>query len=533
MTAQTPPPSLPHRLLPALLWLGVIAAGGYHLAIQGLGLRLPEPMGSWETVYAAVAQAWPDQYQWSHYTDGHDGYGPGYPAFVRPFLLLGLDVYVAHRLANLAALLAACAWLGRLLRGAGASLRVTAAVVTIFYALNAGSYSIQARPDFLVLLEITAILALGAAAARGRVTLGWRFGLGLGLLVLAAVLTKAYAAFSWAAVLAYLAVFVDWRRTLVTAAVSGAVLAAGIALFAWHNPLYELSVFRGQVVQADPSLKWLGVQLGHFSLLAAGLLAVVAVTLLRRREPAATADHISRGSPAHYWNWQALLAAIGLLAGPGWHTGAYLTYFLHLLLVPLAVVAGRSATMAGPGALHWPEIALTANLAILLAVAPGLPRPDPGWTQLRQDILQEQGRVAVDYLLEPVARERAGTLLVSTGLTSYTLRAPFVMTGDAPTVVRARATARQFIADQTRALFGESPADVLYLDCLFLPPPGGGPGPLTIVPRNELPYFSGAEMHRYAPTKTYHVYPYYFSTNAPRQRAGLEKCTVVRFVRKK
>jgi hypothetical protein len=122
--------------------------------------------------------------------------------------------------------------------------------------------------------------------------------------------------------------------------------------------------------------------------------------------------------------------------------------------------------------------------------------------------------------------------VVSTGQTSYTLRAPFFMPENSPTVVRARASARQFIAEQTRALFGDTPADVIYLDCLWVKLPDSASGQLSLVPRNELPYFFQPEMNRYTPTKSYPLYPYYFSTNAPRQQAGREKTTIVRFVRK-
>jgi len=250
-----------------LLWFGVLLVGGYHFGIEWKALGLTEPMGSWETGYASIARAWPNQYQWDHWIDGHDGYGPGYPTLVQFFLRAGLDVYVAHRLVNLIAILLACGLVARMLRQTGSPGRITAAVTILFYALNAGSYSIQARPDFLVLLEITAMFALGHAAARGTVQTGWRFGVVLGGVALAACLTKAYSAFTWAAVLAYLAVFVNWRGALAAAATSGAILAGGIAIFSAYNPLYLLEVFRAQLVQASPNLAWLLHQAADFLIL--------------------------------------------------------------------------------------------------------------------------------------------------------------------------------------------------------------------------------------------------------------------------
>ena len=389
-------------LLTFALWGALIIVGGYHLGLQASSIGLQAPMGSWETVYAAIARVWPAQYQWIHYVEGHDGYGPGYPAFVRPFLLTGLGVYVAHRVANLVAIALACALVVRLLLKQGCPIRVAAAITVIFYALNAGSYSIQARPDFLVLLEIAGLFALGDAVVRGRLKLGTGFGVGFGLLTLAAFLTKAYAAFAWAAVLGYLALFVDGKGAIRVALISGTILGAGIALFASLNPLYVLEVYRGQVVQAAPSFAWFRQQTADFSLLAGGLLGAALLPLTigwvrRKSGPAAT-----RVEPSEcYWRWQVLIALVGLVAGPGWHTGAYLTYFLHLLLVPLLMLAGLKAAAAGPAARSGFELAFLANLAVLIIAAPAWPRPDAAWAELREDILQEPGRVAVDYLMNP------------------------------------------------------------------------------------------------------------------------------------
>ena len=523
-----------------LLWFGVLLVGGYHLGIQWKALWLTEPMGSWETVYASIARAWPDQYQWAHWIDGHDGYGPGYPTLVQAFLRLGFEGYFAHRLVNLLAILLACGLVARMLHGGGCSRRITAAVTTLFYALNAGSYSIQARPDFLVLLEITAMLALGHAAARGGLRTGWRFGMVLGGVALAAFLTKAYSAFTWAAVLAYLAVFVNWRGALAAATMSGAMLAGGIAIFAAYHPLYVLEVFRGQLVQTSPSFAWLLHQAGDFSFLTGGVVAAIVWPLVRQRWKGwRTAGTESRqpltpvAAGRKFWLWQTGLAAAGLLVGPGWHAGAYLTYFLHLLLVPMAMLVGSPLAPATPTNHRWLELALAANLAVLIAVAPGWPRADASWAELRQDILHEPGRVAVDYLMEPIAREKSGILVVSTGQTGYVLKEPFRMAGNSDTVTRARAAATEFIDAQVRTLFGEQPVDTLYLDCLVDLRPGTDQQRFGVFPRNELPYFTGAEMNRYAATKVYHITPYYFATNAPRQEAGVARTSIVKFVRKK
>ncbi len=515
------------------LWVGVVLVGGYHLGIELGALRLSEPMGSWETVYAAIARAWPHQYQWDHFVDGHDGYGPGYPTLVQPLLRAGLDVYFAHRIVNLLAIVAAGALVVRLLLQQGCARRIAWGLATIFYALNAGSYSIQARPDFLVLFEITVLLALGDAAARGRLRPGWRFGTLFGPVALGAFFTKAYSLFSWGAVLAYLALFVNSRGAIVAGLVSGALLAGGITLFATQNPLYVLEVFRGQVVQASPSLAWLGHQAADFALLAGGVVAAIALPVVLRLWPRADgprAPIVRNDSGKKYWTCQALFAAAGLLAGPGWHTGAYLTYFLHLLLVPMVMLAGSQAAKATSTVHGWFDLALTANLAVLIAVAPGWPQADATWPELRADILHEPGSVAVDYLMEPIAREKGGVEIVSTGQTGYALREPFLMSANTDAVRRARTAATHFSDAQKHTLFGEQPVDAIYLDCVVDP---SGEGRFAVFPRNGLPWFKGPEMDHYVATRVYHLTPYYFATNVPRAWAGVARTTIVKFERKR
>lgn len=514
-------------MIAILVWSAVIVAGGYHLGLQLAAVKLPGPMGAWETVYASIARAWPQQYQWSHYIDGHDGYGPGYPLFVRPFLAAGLEVYVAHRIANVVAIALACALVARLVWRQGASWRVTAAVTAIIYALNAGSYSIQARPDFLLLAETTAMLAWGAAVARRQATMGLGFAFGFGLLAVATFLTKAYGTFTWAAVLTYLLVFVDRKGAFRAALVGAIMLASAIGAYAYFNPLYWMEVFHGQSVQVAPSLAWLRHQLLDFALLAGGLIAIpVARSIAAARREANTTAAAPRD---WYWESQTLLGGAMLLIGPAWHTGAYLTYFLHILLVPLAGLAAKAIAQAKPVLVLWLEALLVANLALLMWTAPGWPRHDAAWAELRKDILEERGKVAVDYLMEPIVRERPGTIIVSTGATGYNLKEPFLISRTSPTVLRARAAAHDYLENQERELFGPDPARTIYLDCNVV---RGEKNRSAIIPRNEIPHFTGPAMNGYVPVKSFDICPFYFATNAPRQEAGAITTTIVKFVRK-
>jgi len=518
------------RLLTIALWAAAAITTGLHLALHLAAIRLEMPMGSWETVYAAIARVWPAQYQWANFVTGHDGYGPGYPTFMRPFLALGGDVYLTHRMVNLGTLIAATALLARLLRRNGCPPAPMVALLAIFYALNAGSYSIQARPDFLVLLEIIGLHAFGEAVARGRVAHTLLADVALGLLALLGFLTKAYSLAAWGATIGYLLFFRDWRKALRAAFVGGAILAAGIALFAQYNPLYILQVYHGQIVQANPSANWLGYQTGHYLLLAGGLLLVGLTGLRSMRRPEAPDEPARPACSAGYWRWHASMALIVLVAGPGWHTGAYLTYFFHLLLVPMLMLAGHAIHSARGALVPLQTFALAANLMVLAMLAPAWPHTDDGWKEVRADVLAEPGRVAVDYLLEPLVRERPSLHLISTGASGYTVKEPFRVKHTSPTIERARQAATAFLEGEKRVLFGPIPADTLYLDCLVLPEAGGRRFP--IVPRNELPHFLGAEMNAYTPARIFTVRPYYFATNAPRETAGTIETAIVKFVRK-
>lgn len=518
------------RLLAIALWTAAAITLGMHLALHVAATRLEMPMGSWETVYAAIARVWPAQYQWENFVVGHDGYGPGYPTFMRPFLALGGDVYLTHRIANLGTLIAIVALLARLLRSVGCPRVSVAALLAIFYALNAGSYSIQARPDFLVLLEIVGLLALGEAVARGRVAQTLLIDVALGLLALLGFFTKAYSLAAWGATIGYFLFFRDWRKALRAAFVGGVILAAGIAVFATLNPLYKLQVYHGQIAQANPSASWLGYQTGHFLLLAGGVLLVGLTGLRFVRRPEAPIEPARPACSAGYWRWHAAMAVLVLVAGPGWHTGAYLTYFFHLLLVPMLMLAGHAIHSARGALVPLQTFALVANLMVLAVLAPAWPHADDGWKEVRVDVLAEPGRVAVDYLLEPLVRERPSLHLISTGASGYTVKEPFLFRHTSPTIERARQAATAFLESEKRILFGSTPADTLYLDCLVLPEAGGRRFP--IVPRNELPHFLGAEMNAYMPVHIFTVRPYYFATNAPRETAGTIETAIVKFVRK-
>lgn len=304
--------------------------------------------------------------------DGFDPCGPGYPAFVRPFLRAVRNPYVAHRVANLAALAAACALLGLVLRANRCPAAVAAGLVTVFYALQAGSYSIQARPDFLVAAEILVLLALGQPAVRARFHPAI-FALLFGGAALAAYLTKPYTLLASAVVILH-GLWCGPRRPAVrTAVVAGGILAGGVAAFARANPYYLFEAFLSHLAKPENDGAWFLHQWRDFALLAFAVVVLGAIPVAREVRPfCARLPHaLWRPQPAEaatgYWSLAAAAGFAALLGPPGWRIGAYLTYHFHLLLPPLLVLAGlacRPATGEEPAVrLPWRELLLADHLA--------------------------------------------------------------------------------------------------------------------------------------------------------------------------
>jgi hypothetical protein len=514
------------RLLAVALWLGSLTVLGYHLLVEVTTIGLPEPMGLWETTYASLARVFPHEYQPGNFVLGHDNYGPGYPAFCRPFLALIADPYAAHRVANLVALALAAAVLAWLLRQNRAPAAVAAGVVALFFALNAGSYSLQARPDFLVLFLIAAVFAVGQGALRGHLS-PWSAGALLGAAALAAYLTKPYSLFAWGSVLLALALWGNRRSALAAGAVSAAILAAGIAAYARANPYYLLETFHAHVAHTSPDFRWLAHQSGDFLLLAGGLFLAVAAGCARRLwrgRPAAGAPQ-SPDLDLRYWGTITALAVLALGGGLGWHTGAYLTYYFHLLLVPLcvlAVVAGGPAT----------GVLVLANLAVLMVLAPALPGPHPGWAEISRDVLSQPGPVVVDSILEPLAHRRPDARVADTGMERYALDEPDLIGAGVAGQAAAAAEVRAFAAAQAELLAREPPA-ALYLDFVSAPNPHGPPDELVFSTRNALPWFSADFLSGLTAVRYFHLRPYYGATNERRQDAGTWETLIIKFVPKR
>lgn len=508
------------------LWLMAAMTAGYHLFVHAQTIPLREPMGMWETNYVSIAQHWPDQYQEGNFVLGHDNYGPGYPFFCRAFIPLFADIYVAHRVANLVALLAACGVLWWILRANRCPAVITAVVTAGFYALQEGSYSVQARPDFLVATGMLVLFALGQPSVQSRRSAP---GLGvlLGIAALAAYLTKPYAAFAWGVGPAYLLFSGQWRRALVVGGVSGAILAGGIALYATRHPYYFFETFTAHLAHTDPDFNWLLSQVRDFGVLTCGALVIAlagAVRLWRRDNPAPESDN-----PNHrYWGFVALTATAVLVAGPGWHLGAYLTYFFNLLLPGLLVFAALECTRRAPQ-LPWRELLLAANLAVLVALAPPPPAPDPGWDELTADVLKQPGRVVVDFILEPVMRQRTDVMTLGMGTTAFALAEPLAVKKESPVVLRARQEAEAYEKELKRGISAGGLPSALYVEYSRVRN-AQDPTRWDMMPRGGLAYLLADIASRYTVARVFKIHPYQFATNLPRQESANRETQVFKLV---
>jgi hypothetical protein len=523
------------KLLKAAVVAGACALFLYHLALVAATLRLGEPMGYPEVVYRGIAEVWPHQYQPGHFVDAQDNYGPGYSTFCRPFLALGLDPYVAARVANLSALLGATGILLGILRVNRVSWVTASGVASIFFALNAGSSSIQARPDFLASLLIMAVLALGRPAflrRKGAVAAG----ASLGLMGLAAFLTKPYCLLAWGAAASFPFIAAkserDPGRAAVVAGVGAGVIGIGVAAFSWANPYFLVETVLFHFVHRDPGLDVFLLQARDFCILGFGLVAGVAAPLFAG--PGAASGVARPEEPERrYWAWALALGAGAMALGLGWHRGAYLTYYYHLVLPALAVVAAF-AFEALP--LPFTGIALIANGALLMALAPAFPGPDRDWDALSRDVAGQPGPVAVDYMLEPLVHGRSDARVAGNGINRFAIDLPDLIGGNSATIGAARQEVADFVANEW-ALIAKGPdPEAIYMDCYLFPGKAGDPrvppNGYVAVPRNDHPLLlNGYDMSRYAPVRLFVIHPFYGSQNSPRQDAGKWILTIVKFAR--
>lgn len=346
-------------------------------------------------------------------------YGPLYPLAAAPFAaLLPDEPYLAHRLAVSVFLLAACALLGWSAARRGGRL-AGGVVAGLFYCAMVASPSLAAGPDTLATMLYIAVIVVVAELGCSRLAV-----LTGTLLALLALMAKPYAV--W--VLPCFLVYVAWRhspRRGLEAALF-ATLAVGVWMAAAHRawPEYFSSVFLIHAQSATRHFAVLRSQVLEFSSLHfAPLLLVLLFAPYRticakvwKRPRAKPADGTQPNADAcSIWPLFMSAGAAALLLGSmGWHSGAHLIYFNHLLLPPLLLAAVDLAAPSGQtrrGAIA--NVLLLSNVIVVLLLVPAAPAPP-------KDIdLTGHLPALVDPLLEPLRRSQADVELVDNAQAEY------------------------------------------------------------------------------------------------------------------
>lgn len=401
-----------------------LAMGLHHAVLHVTVVAEPMPLTLREAAFIQQADALldreaPAQYSWESLPGHANVYGPAYPAAVVPMVALWRDQpYQAHRVMVALFLLAGAgllAW-GVARHGGWINGGIAAAW---FYAAQVASPSLAAGPDLLaVLCYVGAMVLVHRGGARCGPALAGALVLGmLGLL------TKPYAVLVVPALLVWIALADSPRRAVVWGVGTALTVLLGGAVVQRIWPAYFLSVFGLHAAFATRVFGELVAQVREFTLLNGPLLVllipVVADWVVRTRKGALAWPWQDGGrrpilDPAPGWSfWLTAVAASALLLSLGWHGGAFLIYFNHLLLPPLLLaVLGREPLACAPGRFGWRPALVVANLLWLAWLRPALPA-EPWIPEL------PPGPVLADPLLEPLVRLHPGAELVDNGQAEY------------------------------------------------------------------------------------------------------------------
>lgn len=357
-------------------------------------------------------------------------YGPLYPLVVSVFTSPGLDPYLLHRTVAAGLLVAACLVLAvGLPPGVPVLPRVLAAA--FLYSTHVASPSIAAGPDTLILALYT-----GCLVVLGRVKSA------AGCMVIAVVglallfFSKPYGILVWGGYVSYLLLFRSWRWALANVAAAFAVALVLAALIAHYWPSYRFSVLEVHTLFATWFFTTLIDQVRDFAIYYFAVLILGAVGLWSVI-PKANVGSFGRGAwralrnnPPSFALWMMVVAAAALLGRIGWHGGAYLIYFYHLLLPPLLFVAfGEVWPRHQAGVKQWwPNALVGANLVFVLYLL-------PPWPEARVDRFSPtRGATWVDPVLTAWAKQQPMVNLIDNGQSEYLVLAG--MESSDPEVVR-------------------------------------------------------------------------------------------------
>lgn len=403
-----------------------VAAALQYFVLHWTLLFDPMPLAMREAAPILIGEAYAEQlkdgdlfpYAEEQYPESTSVYGPVYSMLTGSLqALLDQNPYTIHRVAvALAIVLAAlfCGWL--VWRRSNFHMGLLAAVW--FYLLQVASLTVTAGPSALCVLFY--VIGIAAILHFGPGRLGLFLAIAAGFLGL---LTKPYASLVIPAALIYVYLFHSPRRALVAACITAgatAVLLQGASIL---MPTYFHSVYVIHSAYATRIFENLLSQSVVFSKLNFGLILALLAAFpctgyavrklsfrsLWGREPLVRPD-------IGFDRLMVLVAAAALLFSLGWHGGAYLIYFNHLLLPPLLIAALGCPiqTVRAPSIIQG---VLLLNLALLMFWRPPLRADSDAHKEVLSLLL---GKTAlVDPVFEPYARIFRKVELIDNGQTEY------------------------------------------------------------------------------------------------------------------
>lgn len=361
----------------------------------------------------------PGMYSYESLPEHANLYGPIYPVAAAALVsLLPSHPYIAHRLFVAGCLGLICVAIGSVIYKKAGILPALFAC-TFIYTANVATTSISAGPDLLMVLFYTLGICLLQVAPTRRGTPFWL--LALGILIF---FTKPYGILILGGYISYITLFESIKRGLGFFAVStiAGILIAIAVSHIW--PAYWFSVLVVHSKFATRSLPDLVDQSLGFGLLYFSLIVPVVVALYcRLRSLTIRSISLSWDRPLiiHYRPdfapWISLVAASALLAFMGWHGGAYMTYFNHLLLPPLLLTCFSTARERSYSEVPLPLFLIFGNLMLLIWLLPPLPTASP--TPVSSIKIRQGDTALVDPLVRPFMRSAPHIQVIDNGQSEY------------------------------------------------------------------------------------------------------------------
>jgi hypothetical protein len=361
----------------------------------------------------------PPMYSWESLPEQTNLYGPIYPISALPLAALLDDApYIAHRLTTGLFLILSCTTLGFLIgRKSGKHYGWIGAV--FFYITSVASPSVAAGPD--TLSTFFYIAAIGIAYDRG---FNWKSILACAMLGFAGLLTKPYTVLVIPGMLTYCYLFVSPKRALFAAVAIATVSLLGFGIISYCLPAYFHTVFGMHSFYATRFLEELLSQIQEFAYLHFSLLALFAFGFPYRSLGSLQKPTWSRlfgnqplfSKPLGFDRFMTIIAASVLLISLGWHGGAYLIYFNHLLLPPL-ILASLSRADTLERHFRLSHILLLANALLVFTLLPSQPKNEAISPAIYKAL--QGGTVLIDPVLEPLTSALPDAHLADNGQAEY------------------------------------------------------------------------------------------------------------------